>query len=595
MSDWRQALQRVAPVVPPPGDKRMPLAEAVRRFVRPGMKLNPVALQSRPVAALHELIRQFSGSQPDFELVSSSLSGNYLQLVGAGLLRRAVVSFAGEGYPTPGPSPVVARALAAGGFELENWTMLTISQRLLAAALGVPFAPTRSLQGSDLAEELRAAGGYAEVEDPFEPGRRTAVVRAYTPDLSFVHAWAADPAGNALCFPPLQENVYGALAAREGVILSVHHLVSHDFVRRHAHLVRIPADRVVAVCEAPYGSHPYGNYAVDVPEFVPYANDYAFMREHRLAQDSEDAYAEWLREWILEPRDPHAYLEKLGEARLARLEHEAGPETWRDELETHAATLDVEEPAGPVEEMIVQAARLVAERVREAGYPVVLSGVGQAALAAWLAHHLGRAQGVHFTNLAETGMVGHDPRPADPFLVNYRNMATATQLTDVLEALGLQACGGGNRCLATLGAGQIDAVGNINSSYAADGRFLVGSGGANDVGSAAAELLVVAVQRPQTFVSKVDFVTTPGERVRHVVSTLGRFERREGVLVLVAAFESAGRDREDALERIRAGCGFELRVADELAWLPRASREELATLRIFDPERAFLGRPGAAS
>ena len=77
------------------------------------MKLNPVALQSRPVAALHELIRQFSGSQPDFELVSSSLSGNYLQLVGAGLLRRAVVSFAGEGYPTPGPSPVVARALAA--------------------------------------------------------------------------------------------------------------------------------------------------------------------------------------------------------------------------------------------------------------------------------------------------------------------------------------------------------------------------------------------------------------------------------------------------------------------------------------------------
>ena len=112
---------------------------------------------------------------------------------------------------------------------------------------------------------------------------------------------------------------------------------------------------------------------------------------------------------------------------------------------------------------------------------------------------------------------------------------------------------------------------------------------------AAAELLVVAVQRPQTFVSKVDFVTTPGERVRHVVSTLGRFERREGVLVLVAAFESAGRDREDALERIRAGCGFELRVADELAWLARASREELATLRIFDPERAFLGRPGAAS
>jgi len=595
VSLWRQALERVAPVAPAAGDKRMSLAEAIERFVRPGMKLNPVALQSRPVAALHALIRHFAGSQPDFEMMSSSLSGNYLQLVGAGLLRRAVVSFAGEGYPTPGPSPVVARALAEGRFELENWTMLTISQRLLAGALGVPFLPTRSLQGSDLGEELRDAGGYAEVEDPFEVGRLIPVVRAYTPDLSFVHAWAADPAGNALCFPPLQENVYGALAAREGVVLSAHHLVSHDFVRRHAHLVRIPADRVVAVCEAPYGSHPYGNYAVDVPEFVPYANDYAFMREHRFAQDSEEAYAEWLREWILDLRDPAAYLEKLGEERLARLEYEAGPETWREELESHAEALDAAGPPGPVEEMIVQAARLVAERVRDEGYRVVLSGVGQAALAAWLAHHLGRSQGVHFSNLAETGMVGHDPRPADPFLVNYRNMATATQLTDVLEALGLQACGSGNRCLATLGAGQIDAAGNINSSYGSGGRFLVGSGGANDVGSAAAELVVVAVQRTQTFVPRVDFVTTPGERVRHVVSTLGRFERREGSLVLVALFEDEARDTADALEHIRARCGFELRVADDLARLPAARPDEVATLRIFDPERAFLGRPGTAA
>ena len=64
-------------------------------------------------------------------------------------------------------------------------------------------------------------------------------------------------------------------------------------------------------------------------------------------------------------------------------------------------------------------------------------------------------------------------------------------------------------------------------------------------------------------------------------------------LVLVAAFESADRDRATALEQIRARCGFELRVADELAWLPAASRDEVATLRIFDPERAFLGRPGA--
>ena len=159
-------------------------------------------------------------------------------MLGAGLLRRAIVSFAGEGYPTPGPSPVVTRALARGDFELENWTMLTISQRLLAGAMGVPFLTTRSLQGSDMAGELERAGAYAEVDDPFEPGRRQAVIRAYRPELSFVHAWAADPSGNAVCFPPYQENVYGALAASVGVILTVHRVVPRSFVRGQAHLVR---------------------------------------------------------------------------------------------------------------------------------------------------------------------------------------------------------------------------------------------------------------------------------------------------------------------------------------------------------------------
>ena len=64
------------------------------------------------------------------------------------IAERAIVSFAGEGYPTPGPSPITARALARGRLELENWTMLTISQRLLAGAMGVPFLTTRSIAGS---------------------------------------------------------------------------------------------------------------------------------------------------------------------------------------------------------------------------------------------------------------------------------------------------------------------------------------------------------------------------------------------------------------------------------------------------------------
>ncbi|MFN8627083.1 MAG: CoA-transferase [Candidatus Binatia bacterium] len=594
MPSWREIVdRRIATVHDSTRDKRMDLAAAVRRFVRPGMKLNPCSLQSRPVAALYEICRQFAGTDPGFEFISSSLSGNYLQLVHLRLLKRAIVSFAGEGYPTPGPSPVMARALARRELELENWTMLTISQRLLAGAMGVPFLPTRSLAGSSMAEDLERVGAYAEVRNPFEPAHVQGVIRAYAPDISLVHAWAADRAGNAVCFPPFQENVYGALAAREGVIVTAHKIVPAEFVRRHAHLVRVPAERVLAVCEVPFGSHPYGNYSAGIPEFVPYANDYEFMLPHRQAQDEEGRYDAWIHEWILDVANQDEYLSRLGRARLDRLYLLGRPDSWRDELHGYAAALDAAPAAGPIEEMVIQGARTIGERIKARGYKTVLSGVGQAALMAWVAAHRLRQEGVEFAMVAETGMYGHDPRPADPFLLNYWNLPTTTMLTDVIEALGLHGGGATNACLATLGAGQIDQFGNINTTIADDGTFIVGSGGANDIVSSAQETVVVTAQRRQSFVERVHYVTSPGARVTCVLSTMGRFEKRGGErLVLTGYYRNAGRTRDEIVDKIKDRCGWSLAVADDLEELSPATPEELALLRVFDPERFFLGKLG---
>jgi acyl CoA:acetate/3-ketoacid CoA transferase alpha subunit/acyl CoA:acetate/3-ketoacid CoA transferase beta subunit len=591
VSLWRDVVrQRVGAVHNPRDDKRMPLSEAIRRFVRPGMRLNPANLQPMPAAANYELCRQFAGRDPQFEFIASSLAGMYLPLVHLGLIRRAIVSFAGDGYPTPGPTAVVARALAGGRFELENWSMLTIVQRLLAGAMGVPFLPTRSLAGSSLGEENAARGRFAEIDDPFEPGRRQGVVQAYQPDLSLVYAWAADPAGNALMFPPHQDNVYGPLAAREGVIVTAHRIVSTDFIRRYAHLVRIPAERVVAVCETPYGCHPYGNYARGIAELESHTNDYAFLRSHRAAQDDPARYDAWVREWILDPADHEAYLHKLGRARLARLHALARPESWREELEEHAAELDQPRPASSVEQMIALGARAVAQRIRERGYRTLLSGVGQATLMAWLAADRLRDEGIEVAMMAETGMYGQDPRPADPFLINFRNLPTTTVLTDIFEILGLHGGGATNRCLATIGAGEVDRFGNVNSSLGRDGRFLAGSGGANDIASAAQELVVVAAQRAETFVEKVAYVTSPGERVDCLISTLGRFEKRGGDELILTGYLDLGQPAAHAVAEIRERCGWPLRVASQLEALAPASDAELALLRVYDPERLFLGK-----
>ncbi len=592
MSDWRTLVeQRLNQVYNPHIDKRLPLDEAIRLHVKPGMKINPVSLAARATAATYELCRQFAGKQPEFEFISSSLSGNYLQLAYLGLIKKAIVAFAGEGYPTPGPSKAVGWAQEDHGMEIENWTMLTISQRLMAGAMGLPFFPTLSLKNSSIAEEARSNGHYTEIADPFNQGEPQGLISAYNPDIAFVHVWAADKSGNAVCFPPYQENVYGALGARKGVIITAQKIVDTDFIRRHSHLVRIPAERVLSVSEAPYGSHPYGNFCQQVAEFSPYANDYQFMKEHRLAQGKREDYQQWIEEWVLNVPDHAAYMKKLGETRVATLYEKAEPLSWQAELESYSATFDQEAPPTSVEKMIVQAARVMTGIATEKGYQTILCGAGQAAMMCWLAVQFMRDQNSDVSLMAETGMIGFDPRPSDPFLINYRNLPTCTLLTDVTETLGIHTCGSQNTCIAALGAGQLDKFGNVNSTIGDDENFLVGSGGANDITNAAKEVIVLAAQRKQTFVESVNYVTSPGTAVSTVISTRGVFKKNpQGELVLSAIFEEAGVSLEDSIASIRDNCGWKMKTADEVEVIPAVTRDDVALLRLFDPERFFLGK-----
>ena len=221
----------------------------------------------------------------------------------------------------------------------------------------------------------------------------------------------------------------------------------------------------------------------------------------------------------------------------------------------------------------------------------MLSGIGQATLMAWLAAHRLRDEGAEIALMAETGVYGHDPRPADPFVFNFRNLPTTTVLTDIFETLGLHTGGAGNACLGTIGAAQVDRYGNVNSTRMENGMFIVGSGGANDIATASQETIVVAQQRDWTFVDRVPYITCPGKKIDIVVSTMGRFEKRAGdELVLTGYFGSDGLDTESAIREIKDQCGWDLKVSDDIEELSAPTKEEIALLRLFDPERFFLGK-----
>src|SRR5439155_11591339 len=68
-----------------------------------------------------------------------------------------------------------------------------------------------------------------------------------------------------------------------------------------------------------------------------------------------------------------------------------------------------------------------------------------------------------------------------------------------------------------LGALQVDPYGSVNSSLVVnDGasRRFNGSGGANDIASLAGRVVVVMRHEPRKFRDVLDFVTSPGQRVR---------------------------------------------------------------------------------
>ena len=581
-------------------DKVVDLATAIRAHVTAGATLHVAYSDARPNAALMEVARAFAGTSPGLTLVSAGLVSVQHSLIELGIVDRVAVSFAGENYPLARPNRAFQRAVAEGRLQVENWSLWSIVARLMAGALGLSHLPIRSLIGSDMAARLPEAV-YREYPDPFDPGRTTAAVAALRPDVVIVQGVAADRAGNVVMAAPYGESMWGSLASTVGVIACVERIVSTEEIRRWGALVRIPAHKVLAVCEVPYGAHPYGMFNPGFPGVEGYVPDGPFMQEVFAATKTEQGFRDWIDEWILAPGDHAGYLAKLGSSRLAGLTAEASPQAWRSEPAPAVVWQAEGDSRGPApadatstdytdsEALVVLTARMLAERVRSKGFDAILAGVGIANLAAWIAVRGMKAQGVDVELMAEIGMFGYDPRPGEAFIFANRNLHTSKWITDVSVVLGSLVSGHGAHAIGVVGAAEIDADFQTNSTYSPSGQFLVGSGGANDILTAAEEALVTVSLDPQRMVERVAFVTCPGSRVATVVTNGGVFQRRDGAIVLTHVMPTTDRDRDATLARIRQECPWEYQVAADLRVEPEPSFDELALARRFDPRRDFLG------
>jgi acyl CoA:acetate/3-ketoacid CoA transferase alpha subunit/acyl CoA:acetate/3-ketoacid CoA transferase beta subunit len=568
-----------------PESKLLPLNEAVRRCVKPGMKLHLAGGTGGPSAAICEIIRQYYGTTPSFVLIQSTVSGHALNLLHCKLVRKLIFS-AGVDISTSGrPSKVMQKVWAEKSVELENWSLCSLEQGLMAGALGVSFMPTHSIARSSMA--LDNEESFQEIDDPFGGEAKVGLVKAINPDISIVHGCVADGQGNTILAVPYGDDLWGPLASTNGVLVTVEKMVPADFIKKYAPLVKIPGHIVRAVSVAPLGLHPFSLASPGISGFNAYEADTEFLGElHRASADSQKLDA-WIKEWVIDCTTPEDYLNKLGSRRVKALKQIT---TKGAEPPDFSATSALEPESGysPEEMMLIVAAREITRSVLKSKLRNILIGAGSRAVAVLVAYYQLRDKGYELELITGNGQIGYEPRPAELAIQSIAGVYSSKMLTDTITSHGVFVGGRNNKCLGVLGAGQIDQNGNLNSTTTAEGQFLVGSGGANDAVNGR-EVIVILNQSKDRFPETVPYITCPGDRVTKVISTMGVFTKPVGKAELRLAAclpDPKIPSLEHRIKRVRDNCGWPLKLGDKVKEVANPTPDELKLLRWLVPLRS---------
>lgn len=270
-----------------------------------------------PFAAIHEIIRQ---NKKELTIARSNAADDFDLLIGTGVVKRFIATFLSLGVY--GLGRCFRRSLEKGiphKIELEEYSNLSLPMMFLAGATGMPFVPVKDMVGSDLMTTKSFMGDnkYKVIDSPFD-GKPVLLVPALTPDVGIIHVQQADEEGNAQMWGIGGDCQYGANASKK-VIVFCERIVSREVIGKDPSRTIVPAPKVVAVVEEPFGAHP--GYT---PGF--YDTDFSFGYLYQQASNSEEGFRDFVREWILDLEDRSAYvrhyIEKFGYSAYKKLEAE---------------------------------------------------------------------------------------------------------------------------------------------------------------------------------------------------------------------------------------------------------------------------------
>jgi len=258
--------------------------------------------QMIPFAAGHEVIRQ---KRRELTLIGPVSDILFDQLIGAGCAERVIAAWVGN--VMMGSAYNFRREAESGQLKVANLTNFAVALALQAGAMGVPFLPTRSALGSDLAKNNEF---FTAFQSPFT-NEKLHAVKALVPDVTIVHVQRADREGNAHCWGGFGVMLEGVRAAKK-VIVVAEEIVEPEVIGSDPNRTVIPGFLVEAVVECPWGAHPS-------PVQGCYSRDNAYFRQYHEQTKTPADFAAWQARWVDGVRDRREYLNLLGACRQEEL------------------------------------------------------------------------------------------------------------------------------------------------------------------------------------------------------------------------------------------------------------------------------------
>lgn len=285
-------------------DKRMSEAEAISTYVHDGDYIGTELYGTVrcPQSLVNEIVRQ---GKKDLRVAGQGVY-ELDMLLAAGLVKALDHTYIGlEVY---GISHCLRREVESGRVEhCVEWSNAAIAWRFKAAAMGVPFIPTRSMLGTDTLKHSAAK----VVQDPYT-GDPIALLPALILDVGLIHVHRADKYGNAQ-IAGISGFAFELARASKNLIISTEKIIPTEEIRKRPDQTMIPYYLVDAVVHAPFGSHP-GEMCYEYERDEPQIKSWV-----EASRDPETTQA-YLDQYIYNVKDHREYLDVVGRERLRELQ-----------------------------------------------------------------------------------------------------------------------------------------------------------------------------------------------------------------------------------------------------------------------------------